>query len=277
MGRIEKDLSSLDYEIRTLQVSNLLPSPTVECDAYGIEIVDGGNGGNNNYIELYNGQNASSTPTFSGDRIIRCIAGTRIPARFNRMRLVVQPNASDAVIVKLITSPRSAWVDVDPAGKTRTKFLTRTDGATTPLNLIAGATAVLFDTGSASFFPNQDHYWTVEKFEQQLYWYGHVAGTQSFTLHVFAKTNPNDVNSLYRAVQRFASKDLLTVPPPAALLSATVVAGHVIDFQSYAGPAINGSGSGGQVVFPTGVVRCAIECGGVAGAFEFSIGVRGSR
>lgn len=288
MSRNPNDsISPREFIIRKLKAQQGTPEQVIGADGYGVEILDGGNGGYRNRLLIGKGQ-FGTEQAFTDELSMPCIPGKRIACRFDSLKFVpADANTSDQIVLKIITAPRTVWVDTEPNGKARTRFFVRTATPNAPApSLAAGAAITLFDMSGAFFFPTQDHYWLTEEFEGHLYWHGFVCGDQPFNLWAFSKTDNNDASANFRVVQRFQSRDYSTgaagAIPPAALLSGTTLKGFAVDFAAAnvatVGVPSNSSGAGGVVPFPSGVVKLGLEnIGAGTGSFEFAIGVRSLR
>lgn len=185
---------------------------------FGVEVLDGGRYGRQNLLLLH-GDDGAPTLSFAGDGVVRCIAGTRKALRFEALELV-SPGAGDSVTLRILREPVAGWVDVDPTGKPRWRWMARNS-----IRVVAGAWGNLLDT-SAGLTPAPDRYAVgTEDHDVAVHWAGLVLGTESFEVWCFAQVLPG--TNVWQACQRWRSKNYSVLPgtPSVGLIGA-----HSVDF-----------------------------------------------
>lgn len=258
-------LPTRNYEIRTIQAGDDA-TQLVGGVGHGVEILDGGLYGRENFL-TFGDENGDTVPSFSTDRGIRCVPGNRVAVSFRQLRLITPARAlgvRDSVVVKILKTPHTLWCDVDPSGKPRRKWLTRSESS----QQIAPGWTVLYNESTAA--ARSDRYWSGEEHEVATFWCGHVASDATFELWVFAAT-PAPLGTPYNAVQRWAARDMQTALP--AGNPAGTVGAFVVDFTT-GGSLMSAAGASTIAVVPSGALIIAINS--PAGqSLDYVIGVRG--
>lgn len=191
-----------DFLIRQL-VADSSGLCSIGVHGFGVEVIDGGTHERGNLLALARRDTDFDTP-FTSDNAIACMPGARIAGEFDQLKLIAQDaTAGETVLVKVITTPLAAWMDSEPEGKARIRWLSR------GRYQIAGATGkIVYDSGTLG---EPDRFSLREQLEVFNFWAGYIAGRQAFT--VWVEVQPYNVaGATFQVQQSFASKNYSALP-----------------------------------------------------------------
>lgn len=188
-----------DFLIRTLQ-AGADGRCVVEGVGYGVEVLDGGRFQHQNFLS-FGRADSGELASFVGDNVLLCRDGARTVAEFDRLTLVTPSTAIlDAVTVRIQTCPTAAFVDTDPVGKDRVRWLARSEG---PETVAATAAVVLASINDAA--PQDD--FVSGEFHKLCWFHGWIGSTNRFITHVVTRATPLDVSNRYIEVERLNARD----------------------------------------------------------------------
>lgn len=261
------------YEVRRVYADG----KPLGIEGFGLEIV-GVRTNEHNKGKVWLGREGLNDGGLDERAFVPASVGRRQLGYFQTLRYDIDSlpgsSAPDFVEVKVITDPKTVWIDTDPSGKPRSKFFTRTPGAdeigTALPTLASGAAVVLFD-GSQPQFEN-DRFWTDERFETAMLHYGIITADNTFKVWVYTRLHPFNGFSTWKSVQEIASR--LVGGSAAAHAVAAGIGCNVIDFTVGAG--VTTTNTGNPIAFPPGNVKIVLEnISGVGITYEYMLGVKG--
>lgn len=180
----------------------------VELDhAEAFEVLDGGSNPNGTRILMDTAQGGGSSEP-DGLQSFPCVPGKVHLGPFKRLQIT--GGDSREVVLRIYATRSVAVSTADPTGKPRKLHLLRLEGevyadGAQPLSLTAGgAIAETQREGLKQLWLGQLELGTVEQFDVQRFWSGHIAANAAFEVCVFVKPH-RDSSDDPTLVQRFAS------------------------------------------------------------------------
>lgn len=179
---------------------------------------NGGDGGKLGRIYFGRGT-TTPNPDASFEPYVQATPGARELVYFDSILYSIPLGATGTgcITVKIYIVPRTAWMASEPTGKPRVRWLSSSRFFPGGDGIAAGGTRTLIDMRTP--VPSEDRFWTEERYEEKLWWYGFVGADVDFDLYIFVRVNPLDPSSgLWFCGQIDALNGSATAP--AAVLTA---------------------------------------------------------